>query len=79
MHILISFSISSAICWLFRSVLFCLHIFVLLIVFFPVVDIYSYRIVIRKDARNDFNFFEVTKARFMAQDVIYPGEGLCAL
>ena len=30
--------------------------------------------VIRKDAWNDFNFFEFTKARFMAQDVIYPGE-----
>ena len=26
-------------------------------------------------ALNDFNFFEFTKARFMAQDVIYPGEG----
>ena len=24
---------------------------------------------------NDLNFFEFTKARFMAQDVIYPGEG----
>ena len=33
----------------------------------------------RKDARNDFNFFEFTKARFMAWDVIYPGEGsVCA-
>jgi len=31
--------------------------------------------VVRKDAWNDFNFFEFTKARFMAQDVIYPGEG----
>ena len=30
--------------------------------------------VIRKDAWNDFNFFEFTKARFMAQDVISPGE-----
>ena len=29
----------------------------------------------RKDAWDDFNFFEFTKARFMAQDVIYPGEG----
>ena len=36
-------------------------------------------IVIRKDAWNDFNFFEFTKARFMAQDMIYPGEGsVCA-
>ena len=31
--------------------------------------------MVRKDACNDFNFFEVTKALFMAQDVIYPGEG----
>ena len=31
--------------------------------------------MIRKDAWNDFYFFEFTKARFMAQDVIYPGEG----
>ena len=35
--------------------------------------------MVRKDAWNDFNFFEFTKARFMAQDVIYPGEGPCAL
>ena len=32
-------------------------------------------IVVRKDAWNDFNFFEFIKARFMAQGVIYPGEG----
>ena len=75
MYILISFFISSVICWLFRSMSFSLHMFVFLIVSFPVVDILSYRIVIRKDAWNDFNFFEFTKARFMAQDVIYPGEG----
>ena len=31
--------------------------------------------MVRKDAWNAFNFFEFTKARFMAQDVIYPGEG----
>ena len=34
MHVLISFFISSMICWLFRSVLFSLHMFVFLIVFF---------------------------------------------
>ena len=34
MHILISFLISSVICWLFRSVLFSLHMFVFLIVLF---------------------------------------------
>ena len=31
--------------------------------------------MVREDAWNDFNFFEFTKARFMAQVVIYPGEG----
>ena len=31
-----------------------------------------------KDAWNDFNVFEFTKTRLMAQDMIYPGEGsLC--
>ena len=47
--------------------------------FFPVTEVRNYRIfsciVVRKDVWNDFNFFEFTKARFMAQDVIYPGEG----
>ena len=32
-------------------------------------------IVVRKDTWNDLNFFEFTKARFMAQDVNYHGEG----
>ena len=31
--------------------------------------------MVRKDAWNDFSFFEFTKVRFMAQDAIYPGEG----
>ena len=36
--------------------------------------------MVRKDAWNDFNFFEFTKARFMAQDGIYPREGsVCTL
>ena len=36
--------------------------------------------MVRKDAWNDFYFFEFTKASFMAQDVIYPGEGsMCTL
>ena len=30
--------------------------------------------MVRKDTWNDFYFFEFTKASFMAQDVIYPGE-----
>ena len=47
--------------------------------FSPVIEIQSYCIVVRKDAWNDFYFFEFTKASFMAQDVIYPGEGsMCA-
>ena len=47
--------------------------------FSPVIEIKSYCIVVRKDAWNDFKFFEFTKARFMAHDVIYPGEGsMCA-
>ena len=34
--------------------------------------------MVRKDAWNDFYFFEFTKASFM--DVIYPGEGsMCTL
>ena len=35
--------------------------------------------MVRKDAWNDFDFFEFIKFRFMAQDVIYPGEVPCAL
>ena len=35
--------------------------------------------MVRKDAWNDFNFFEFTKARFMAQVAIYLGEVLCVL
>ena len=35
--------------------------------------------MVTKDAWNDFIFFEFTKARFMAQDVTYPGEAfMCA-
>ena len=30
--------------------------------------------MVRKDAWNDFDFFEFFKFRLMAQDVIYPGE-----
>ena len=35
--------------------------------------------MVRKDAWNDFEFFEFTKARFMAQDVIYPEKFPCTL
>ena len=41
-------------------------------IYAPNIGIQQY---LRKDAWNDFNCFEFTKARFMAQDVIYPGEG----
>ena len=30
--------------------------------------------MVRKDAWNDFDFFEFIKVRFVAQDVIYPVE-----
>ena len=33
--------------------------------------------MVRKDAWNDFDFFEFIKFRFMAQDVIYPGGRFC--
>ena len=42
-------------------------------------DTYLTQNLPKKDAWSDFNFFEFTKARFMAQNVIYPGEGsMCA-
>ena len=31
--------------------------------------------MVRKDAWNDLDFLEFIKFRFMAQDVMYPGEG----
>ena len=61
MHVLISFFISSVICWLFCSLVFSLHMFVFWIAFFPVVDVYSYHILIRKDAWNDFNFLNLPR------------------
>ena len=35
--------------------------------------------MVRKDAWNDFSFFEFIKARFMAQDVVYMKKVPCAL
>ena len=36
--------------------------------------------MVRKDDWDDFYFFEFTKTSFMAQDVIYSGEGsVCTL
>ena len=50
-----------------------------LIVFLLKKTIFNSFFVVRKDAWNDFNYFEFIKARFMAQDVIYPGEvSMCA-
>ena len=71
MHILIS----SVICWLFRSVLFSPHMFVFLIVFFPC----SWHLILlhcdQKRCLRWFHFLKkFTKAIFMTQDVIYPGE-----
>ena len=78
MHILICFLISSVNCWLFSSVLSA-SIYGIFNSFSPVIEIQSYCIMVRKDAWDDFNFFEFTEVRFMAQDVIYPGEGsVCA-
>ena len=55
---------------------FNLHMFEFLIVFFfPCNWDLVLLHVVRKEDWNDFNFFEFTKARFMAQDVIYSGEG----
>ena len=46
MHILIYFLISSVICWLFRSVLFSLHMFALLILFFLFCSVQFYHSVV---------------------------------
>ena len=56
--------ISSVTCWLFRNVLFNLHVFVLftvVVVVFLVLDISSHSIVIRKDAWYNFNFLKFTE------------------
>ena len=66
--------ISSLISWLFSSILFNLHVFVFFHIFFPVTDFYSHSIVVRKDAWYDFNCLKCTKAWFLTQDMIYPGE-----
>ena len=42
--------ISSVISWLFNSALFSLHVFVFFTVFFPVIDLQSQSVVVRKDA-----------------------------
>ena len=74
MHILISFLISSDLLVIQKHVVQPPYVGIFNSVS-PLIEIYSYSIVVRKDAWDDFNFFEFTKARFMAQDMIYPGEG----
>ena len=69
--------ISFVICWLFRSVLFSFHMFVFLVGFFFFFPCSWQLILPRCDQKwclKWFQFFEFTKTRFMAQDVIYPGE-----
>ena len=44
--------------------------------FFPVIDIYSFKVLVRKDGFYNFSFPKFTKDYFLAQDVIYPGDYL---
>ena len=57
---LISLLIYSVTCWLFRNMLFNLHVFVFLS-FFLVIDIESYSVVVEEDARYDFSFLKFTE------------------
>ena len=72
--IFVSPFISSVTYWLLRNLLFNRHMFVFFTAFSPVTDIYSRSIVIRKDAWYNCSFLKFTKAWFVTQDVIYPGE-----
>ena len=71
---LISPLISSVTCWLFRNVLFNVHVFGFLTVFFLVIDIQSHSIAVGEDAWCDFNFLKFTEDWFVTKDVVYPGE-----
>ena len=75
MHILISFLLSSVNCQLFSSVLCSLHMLEFLIVFLLYLRSNLPALSSEKMLVMISFFFEFTKARFMAQDVIYPGEG----
>ena len=70
----IFFLISSLTYWLFRNVLFNLHVFVLLTVFFLVIDIYSHSIFVVEDASYNFSFLIFTEVWFLTQDLVYPGK-----
>ena len=74
-HILISFLISSVICWLFRSVLFSLHMLEFLVVFLLYLRSNLNALWSEKMLGMILIFFEFIKVRFMVQDVIYPGKG----
>ena len=70
----ISLLISSVTCWLFRNVLFNLHVLVFLTVVFLVIDIQSHSIVVGEDASYDFSFLKFTEVWSVIQNVVYPGE-----
>ena len=78
-NFLFPFWFFSTICLLFRNVLFSLQMFVFLIVFFFLFLISNLNALWSEKILGMipifFFFFFFTKARFMAQDVIYPGEG----
>ena len=57
----ISFLIYSVPCWLFRNVLFNLHVFVFVTLFSLVIDTWSHSIVVGEDAGYDFNFLKFTE------------------
>ena len=69
----LTFFISSVISSLFSSAMFSLHVF-MFFSFFPVIDLQSHSVVVRKEAWYDFNFLKFSEALFVTQDVIYPGE-----
>ena len=79
MYIFISVLISPMISWLFRSILLSLHMFEFLIVPPPQQLRSNYNALwpetITGMVSFFFFFFQFTEARFMAQDVMYSGEG----
>ena len=80
MHILISLFDFFCDLLVFQRVLFSLHMLeFLIVVFFPLWLIYNLTALLSEMMLGMNCFFELSKARFMAQDVIYPGEGsMCA-
>ena len=70
---LISLLLSSVTCWLFRNVLFNLHVFVFLTVFSCNWYLVSQHCGQRR-CLYDFKFLKFTVFWFVTQDVVYPGE-----